>query len=144
MSPEVSARRRLGPLLGAATARVQVGCSAANKSPGDSVSTAVQNREPDHWFMIPARLKSQQGPDGAKPPWVCRNILARRLSGARPGAWALRTDKGPGAADLKFLLHKRDARPGTSIEKRHENPRFTGALCFPKFVQWGAETYYEL
>src|SRR6476469_3789079 len=100
----------------------------------DSVSSVVQNREPDHWFMIPARLESQQGRNRAITPWVCRNIPARRLSGAHTGLERCELTKGPRAADLKFLKRKRQARPGTS-NRRHWNPGFTSALCFPKFVQ---------
>src|SRR5664279_2463703 len=39
--------------------------------------------------MAPARLESHGVPKHAKAPWVCRNIPARRLDGARPGAGAL-------------------------------------------------------
>jgi hypothetical protein len=43
-------------------------------------------REPDHWFMAPARLDKDRVPMGANAPWVCRNIPARHLDGAKLGA----------------------------------------------------------
>src|SRR5258707_4297650 len=144
MIPEVSAWRSAEALLGAATAKVQVGCSAANKRPGDSVSAAVQNREPDHWFMIPARLRSHQGPNGAKPPWVCRNILARRFSGSSGVMSALRAAKGPSAADLKLLHRKRQARPGTSSRKAGLESEIYQCPLFSEVRTRGAATYYEL
>jgi hypothetical protein len=52
----------------------------------DDVIAAHGNREPDHWFMAPARLDKDGVATGANAPWVCRNIPARRLEGAQPGA----------------------------------------------------------
>ena len=73
-------------LLGVAMPMAQAGGLRAGQSPLGSVSPADQNREPDHWFMAPARLDRERVPNDAKAPWVCRNIPARRLDGAQPGA----------------------------------------------------------
>jgi hypothetical protein len=116
----------------------------SEQKPRDSVSPAVQNREPDHWFMIPARLESHQGPNGAKPPWVCRNIPARRLSGAHPVLERCELTKGPSAADLKFLHRKRQAQPGTSNRKAALESEIYQCPLFSEVRTRGAETYYEL
>ena len=94
--------------------------------------------------MIPARLKSHQGPT-AQNRLGFAATFPQDVSGLPTGLLErCELTEGPSAADWKLLHRKRQARTGTSNRKAVLESKIYRCPLFSEIRTRGVETYYEL
>src|SRR5665213_3877746 len=117
---------RVSALLGVAAAKVQGGCPRCPNKRCGGVIPAVQTREPDHWFMVPARIEKSASPQGSK----CALGLpqpSRKTSRRCPAGYssAFELTKGPGAPDRTTAMEEEDPALDAGLRRAH---RFDAVL----------------